>query len=269
MALSKDLIYQLVKASSGTSKPTKSESIVYGQIVESDGVKKVRLDGSNIETPISATADTIVGERVTVMIKNHTAIVTGNITSPAARTADVQELSEGVSEIDGKTTEAVTGLENKVDKTAFDEQVLRIDELVTYDTELKEKLPQYEEEHKTTKEQLVALTAETGTSGIWSYKKWASNDVELWGALEVSELECATEFDGWYRTNVISPEAFPFELYGAIVMANYESSSHGAILWATTSTTVTNTPNYYLIRPTSSTITSGKINFHVVGKLIV
>lgn len=48
----------------------------------------VRLDGSELLTPVSMAMEAESGDRVVVTIKNHTATVTGNITSPAsARTA--------------------------------------------------------------------------------------------------------------------------------------------------------------------------------------
>lgn len=93
MGLSSDLISQFVKATND-KKRRKTETIVYGTIVISDGVKYVKLDGSDLLTPVETTANTKAGERVTVMIKNHTAMVTGNISSPAARVDDVKGLED-------------------------------------------------------------------------------------------------------------------------------------------------------------------------------
>ena len=110
------------------------------------------------------------------------------------------------------------------------------------------------------------LTATYGSSGIWKYKKWSNGDVELWGTYSVSNIACTTALGGWYRTAVFSPGAFPFTVYNPNVTANYESDGYGALLWATTTSTQSKLSDYYLIRPTSTTITSGKINFHVYGK---
>lgn len=95
MALPDKLVSQFAKM----LKPdnSKKETTVYGTIVEENGSKYVRLDGSEFLTPISTTVDMLAGERVTVLIKNHSAIVTGNITSPAARTGTVIELEEKIS----------------------------------------------------------------------------------------------------------------------------------------------------------------------------
>lgn len=97
MQLPKSLVSQFAKLSKVDEKKTESTS--YGSIVEKDSVKYVKLDGSDVLTPISTTVDMEDGERVTVMIKNHTAIVTGNISSPAARTGTVRTISEKVAKI--------------------------------------------------------------------------------------------------------------------------------------------------------------------------
>lgn len=106
-----------------------------------------------------------------------------------------------------------------------------------------------------------------GSSGIWSYKKWSNGSVELWGTYTVSGLGCTTKLgDAMYRTDAISMTAFPFSIYTPNLTASYESDGYGGILWATSTTTQQGPPSYYLLRPTSATIVSGKINFHVFGK---
>lgn len=88
MSLSTDLISQFVKVTNDKSKD-KSEVTVYGTAKIYNNAMYVQIDGSELLTPISTTADVKDGERVTVMIKNHEAVITGNITSPSARAADV------------------------------------------------------------------------------------------------------------------------------------------------------------------------------------
>lgn len=99
MALSNELIAQFVKATKDDKK-TKSEQTVYGTTVIYDGRTYVKLDGSDLLTPVSTTTDTKADERVTVMIKNHTATITGNVSSPAARTDDVKEAASKISEFE-------------------------------------------------------------------------------------------------------------------------------------------------------------------------
>lgn len=106
MSLSSDLISQFVKATNDTSK-TKTAATVYGTVVY-DGKPYVKLDGSDLLTPVATTTDVKDGERVTVLIKDHTATVTGNLTSPAARTDDVKEVAKQITELEVVMAHKVT-----------------------------------------------------------------------------------------------------------------------------------------------------------------
>jgi hypothetical protein len=97
MSLPNYLISQFAKATNDTKKRTKETVIAYGTTVRYNNATFVKLDGSEILTPVTSTADTIPGERVMVTIKNHAATITGNITSPAARTGDVNQLNKDVN----------------------------------------------------------------------------------------------------------------------------------------------------------------------------
>lgn len=99
MALSSDLLSQFVKVATANTK-TKTETTVYGTTVEYAGKTYVRLDGSDLLTPVESTVATVPDERVTVMIKDHTATVTGNLSSPSARKDDVESLGSQISEFD-------------------------------------------------------------------------------------------------------------------------------------------------------------------------
>ena len=82
MGLSYDLISEFVKITNDKQEKPK-EGTVYATIVGSGNEKYVKIDGSNLLTPMDTTTDIEDGERVTVMIKDHKATVTGNITSPS------------------------------------------------------------------------------------------------------------------------------------------------------------------------------------------
>lgn len=99
MSLSSDLLSQLVIATK-EEKKTAKESTHLGTTVEYDGKMFVKLDGSDRLTPVSTTANTKPDERVTVLIKDHTATITGNMSSPSARTEDVEETGKQINEFD-------------------------------------------------------------------------------------------------------------------------------------------------------------------------
>lgn len=131
MALSSDLISQFVQITQ--EKKESKETTVYGTIVEYNGGKYVRLDGSDLLTPISTTADALDGERVTVMIKDHTALVTGNISSPSARTDTVKEMGTKISEFE-------VIIADKVSTERLEAEIARIDTLVAENVTIKERL---------------------------------------------------------------------------------------------------------------------------------
>lgn len=146
MGLSSDLISQFVKATSDNSK-TKKETIAYGTIVESNGSVYVRLDGAdeNMLTPVSNTANIADGERVTVMIKNHIATVTGNITSPSARIVTNEDGTKSIEGLDvvaigNKISEFEIVVADKVSTKEFDTEKARIDALQAEDVNIKNRL---------------------------------------------------------------------------------------------------------------------------------
>lgn len=132
MALSNEIISQFAKITKDDAEQ-KTESTVYGTTVEYNGAIYVRIDGSDRLTPVSTTADAKPDERVTVMIKNHTATITGNMSSPSARTHDVQEIGNKISEF-----EIVVA--DKVSTKELDAQKARIDNLQADNVTIKENL---------------------------------------------------------------------------------------------------------------------------------
>ena len=61
----------------------KMEKTCYGTISVVDGTRYVKLDGSDLLVPAVSTVKTSHGDRVTVLMKNHSLTVTGNLTAPA------------------------------------------------------------------------------------------------------------------------------------------------------------------------------------------
>ena len=92
MILPSNLISDFVKATKDKQAQPR-ESVLYGTIQSDTGY--VKLDGSTVLTPIENKAVIAkAGDRVTVTIKDHKAIVTGNIASPAAREKDTLKIDD-------------------------------------------------------------------------------------------------------------------------------------------------------------------------------
>lgn len=123
MVLSNELISEFAKLTKN-EKPTNTETTISGTIVEHDGSKYVRLDGSDLLTPVQSTSSNKADDRVMVLIKNHTATVMGNMTSPSVGSADISDVVD-------KVTEVEILVANKVSTEEFDAQVGRIDYLIS------------------------------------------------------------------------------------------------------------------------------------------
>lgn len=101
MAISNELVTKFVTIM-GDDKKTKSNDPVYGTITKYGEDLYVKLDGSDILTPMTSSVDAEDGERVLVSIVNHTATVVGNVTSPAARKKQVDSVSGDMSDFNNK-----------------------------------------------------------------------------------------------------------------------------------------------------------------------
>ena len=88
MSLTADLIDQFVQATND-EKQEVSDGIAYGTVVKDGDATYVRLDGSTYDTPVTTTTNVKHDERVVVLIKNHTATITGNFSSPADSTSSL------------------------------------------------------------------------------------------------------------------------------------------------------------------------------------
>lgn len=123
MGLSTDLISQFAKLTK-EEKTTKQETVVYGKaIVDNEGQTFVQIDGSDLWTPVDTSTaikstDKENSERVTVLVKDHSATIIGNTSSPSARDEDVNSIVYDISDkVSTKELEAerarITNLETE------------------------------------------------------------------------------------------------------------------------------------------------------------
>lgn len=103
MALSNDLISQFVKITKDDTK-TVRETTAYGKVMNrvSDDRYYIQLDGSDVLTPVNTTAHVEIGDRVMVKIKNHSATISGNVSSPSASDKVVQGIGKDLSDLTGE-----------------------------------------------------------------------------------------------------------------------------------------------------------------------
>lgn len=96
MELSNDLISQFAKLTNDKDKKKSTETIVYGTTVEYNDRIYVKIDGSDLLTPVETTTDVKGDQRVTILMKDHSATITGNITDPSVGQGKVDDAKEEV-----------------------------------------------------------------------------------------------------------------------------------------------------------------------------
>lgn len=111
MSLSSELISQFAKIANSDKNKTPTETTVYGTTVMYNGKPHVKLDGSDLLTPVQSTSSVSDGDRVTVVIKNHTATITGNASDPSASSNTVKEQGAQITEFETVVAYKVTAEE--------------------------------------------------------------------------------------------------------------------------------------------------------------
>lgn len=139
MELSSELVTQFAKMVKEDSKPAGEVGVmVEGTAKSYDNKIYVQLDGSDQLTPvISSTAGMKDGDRVTVMIKDHTAKVTGNTSSPSAGSSDLDAVRDDVAD---QISEFEIIIADKVDTDQLNAVNGRIDNLVSENVTITGKL---------------------------------------------------------------------------------------------------------------------------------
>ena len=175
MDLSRNIIKRYVQVAS-PEKITSNSETVYGTVVNEGETLYVKIDGSNILTPVSSTIDIKANDRVLVLVKNHEATVIGSPSSPTARLEELKKLDDKITEFDTViadkvgTSELVAIQASIDDLQATDVEITgrlttnegRIDNLTTENTTINGKLTAYQadiEELKTGKADVGTLEA--------------------------------------------------------------------------------------------------------------
>lgn len=97
MELSKVIIDDFAKVTND-DRHISQNTTLYGTIKVNGDKNYVRLDGSDLLTPCSSSVNVKDGERVMVVVGGHEAVVTGNMSSPAARLGDVDDAKKEIGE---------------------------------------------------------------------------------------------------------------------------------------------------------------------------
>ena len=126
MELSNNLVSKFAKLNN-TNKDNSGE-LVYGTIVMQGSKLFVNIDGSDTITPVVTMSDVKPGERVTVMIKDHSATIMGNITNPSAGTEEMGKILDEYDTIIAKIGNFELIIADKVTTEQLDAELAKIDE---------------------------------------------------------------------------------------------------------------------------------------------
>ena len=179
MELSNELASLFAKTTKKVNKDS-NKTAVYGTIVAYGDAMYVKIDGSDLLTPASTTVNVNDGERVAVNIQNHSAMITGNVSSPSANSKDLDD-------VDNKVVQFGEVLAKKIDADEFYAEQARIDELQADNVTIKEKL--------TTNE---ANISELSADNVTINKKLTAVEADI-GRLDTEKLS-ATSADLKYAT---------------------------------------------------------------------
>ena len=119
--------------------------------------------------------------------------------------------------------------------------------------------------------------AEQGTTGVWTWRKWASGIAELWGVFSADSLAVDTAWGSvyygtWMHLTVNkNGREYPFIFTDTpVVIATPYSPSTDFWLLTDSANNVgtpqTHAPAYACVLPASATITGPQIHYHVIGK---
>lgn len=167
-----------------------------------------------------------------------------NLLSPAETKIVIGEVKKGLSEAVAGISNSVAGISNSVNSIEVPEAV-------------------------------QPYVMESGTTGIFTWKKFSDNTCEFFGKVPVTSYDITTALGGWYRGPNIyeaTAYAYPFEMTEAPALEMTFQTRNGlaAIAWifsADATTAQSYLPQCYLIRPVTGTGIYGNINIIGKGKL--
>lgn len=96
MELSTHLLKSFAKVVNQPSKETSKTSTIYGDLKNDKNDFYVKIDGSEEYIPTYTVVNGQTGDRVVCEIRNHSVLVTGNLSSPSATGDDVKQVSDKV-----------------------------------------------------------------------------------------------------------------------------------------------------------------------------
>lgn len=124
---------------------------------------------------------------------------------------------------------------------------------------------------KTTLSAIRDYVVDWVTNDYWTGHKWNSGWVECWGTMPISNITCNDKVGNWYRSNILTPPAYPVVFTGTVNLQMFfeTDTGSGGIVWpagtASDDGTTVRPHKFYIIRMASSNSISGKVHFYASG----
>ena len=108
-----------------------------------------------------------------------------------------------------------------------------------------------------------------GTSGIWTYRKWASGRAECWGSTTIS-ITTWSAWGSWYESNYFFQHSYPFTFNGEPTFSTCRMTFDGndivlVVSRANASDLSKKTHKYHAVRPIAGTTGTAIIQHYVAG----
>ena len=115
---------------------------------------------------------------------------------------------------------------------------------------------------------------DSGTTGIWTWKKFSDGTAECFGKINLSGVAVSGALGGWFRSETLfDVRAYPYPLAfseaPAVNMMFQTRNGSGALLWpfsASADNAKQYLPQAYIVRPTTAASINGNINIIAKGK---
>lgn len=243
MDLSNNLISQFAKITKDQNGSS-NETIVYGTAVSYGDKLYVNIDGSDSITPVVTTSEVKAGERVTILLKDHSATILGNVSNPAASTETVGKVLDEYDVIVAKIGDFELVIADKVTTEQLQAELAVINEALI---------------GKATIEQLNAVDAKIENLDVTKLEAdVASINQALITKAEIADLEAVRASVNVLETDVGNIETL---VGGNLTMDNIQS-----LVLTSSKVTVDNAfiKDAMIDRVSASKLTAGTINTSLI-----
>lgn len=107
-----------------------------------------------------------------------------------------------------------------------------------------------------------------GTSGIWTYRKYASGIGECWGRWDKNNVASSTKWNNIYYGTIGQPTNYPFTFtaYPTVELTVQSSKGAGWGVFNNSDYSTSNAGTVYLATANSTTSTNVTVNIHALGR---